>query len=142
MPKINYELCIGCGKCADVCGFDAIKIENNKAIANNEKCHGCDMCSFHCPVGAIKTKERTDEEKEKLIFEWAQMYAKKNGFKVNPDEKISKNIIKGLIMNEKKRGKRYCPCRIGNDPKNICPCAYHKEEIKIDGHCHCNLFVK
>lgn len=142
MPIINHDLCIGCGKCADVCGFDAIKIENNKAIADNKKCIGCGMCAFHCPVSAIKTKERTDEEKEKVIMEWAKSYAKKNKFNVNPDQKIASAIIKGLIMKEKKFGKRYCPCRIGNVDENVCPCIYHKEEIEKDGHCHCTLFVK
>ncbi|MCK4355114.1 hypothetical protein KAW43_02040 [Candidatus Parcubacteria bacterium] len=24
----------------------------------------------------------------------------------------------------------------------VCPCIYHKREIKEDGHCHCFLFVK
>lgn len=83
---------------------------------------------------------------EKFIEEYAK-YAKKNNFKLNPNKKIVKVVIEGLIINEKKFGKRYCPCRrVSNDPeineKIICPCAYHKREIEEDGHCHCLLFVK
>ena len=74
-------------------------------------------------------------------------YAKSNGFRLNPDKKTIERVINGLLANEKKYGKRYCPCRriSGNeeeDAKKICPCAFHKEEIEKDGHCFCNLFVK
>ena len=74
-------------------------------------------------------------------------YAKSNGFRLNPDKKTVEKIIKGIFENEKKYGKKYCPCRrvSGNeseDAKIICPCLFHKEEIEKDGHCFCNLFVK
>ncbi len=74
-------------------------------------------------------------------------YAKSNGFRLNPDRKIVEKIINGLLANEKKYGKKYCPCRrvSGNeeeDSKKICPCAFHKDEIEKDGHCFCNLFIK
>lgn len=82
----------------------------------------------------------------KLVAEYAG-YSQNNGFKLNPDNESVKRVIKGLLANETKYGKKYCPCRrvtgdIGEDAKNICPCAYHKEEIEKDGHCLCNLFVK
>ena len=83
---------------------------------------------------------------EELIKKYEE-YASENGFKLNPDKKIVENIIKSLIEREKKFGERYCPCRriTGDreeDKKIICPCIYHKEEIKRDGYCHCRLFVR
>jgi thioredoxin 1 len=74
-------------------------------------------------------------------------YAKSNGFRLNSDEKTVERVVKGLFENQKKYGKKYCPCRrvSGNgeeDAKKICPCAFHKDEIEKDGHCFCNLFVK
>lgn len=74
-------------------------------------------------------------------------YAKSNGFRLNPDKKAVERVMNGLVANEKKYGKRYCPCRRisgveAEDAKKICPCAFHKEEIEKDGHCICNLFVK
>jgi len=74
-------------------------------------------------------------------------YAKSNGFRLNPDKKVVERILKGLIANEAKHGKKYCPCRrvTGNveaDSRIICPCVFHKDEIEKDGHCLCNLFVK
>jgi len=74
-------------------------------------------------------------------------YAEKNGFQLNPDRKKVERIINGLLENEKKKGKRYCPCRrlSGNqaeDSKKICPCAYLMKEIAQDGICYCGLYVK
>lgn len=86
---------------------------------------------------------------EKLIEEFSK-YAKDSGFQINPDRKIAERVIRGLLANEEKYGKKYCPCRRvpqPNEPieeasKKICPCFWHKDEIKKDGHCFCNLYVK
>lgn len=86
-------------------------------------------------------------EEEDKILEWAEKYASRSGFKVNPDKEQARLIAQGLSKNQAKYGKRYCPCRVvtGNaeeDRKSICPCAYHKDEIAQHGSCHCELFVK
>lgn len=82
------------------------------------------------------------EDKIKKLTKEYEDYAKENGFRLNPDKKVVENIILLLLKKNK-----YCPCRrLSNneeeDKKIICPCCYHKEEIKNDGHCHCFLFVK
>lgn len=83
-------------------------------------------------------------EKMKKSF---QAYAQENGFRLNPDKKIVFLILKGLLEREKKFGARYCPCRkisgnLKEDKEKICPCKWHREEIKKYGHCLCGLFVK
>ncbi len=45
--------CIGCGKCAKVCAFDAITIENNLAYIDPSKCKLCRKCIDECPTKAI-----------------------------------------------------------------------------------------
>lgn len=45
--------CIGCGKCAKVCKFEAITVENGLAYIDNEKCKACGMCVRECPRKAI-----------------------------------------------------------------------------------------
>ncbi len=77
----------------------------------------------------------------------SQEYAEDSGFNLNPDEKTVERVINGLFENEKKHGKKYCPCRrVTGDPaedeKKICPCYWHKDEVSKDGHCFCKLFVK
>lgn len=44
--KLDRELCIDCGKCYEVCRFDAIE--------NLKKCESCSICEYVCPVEAIK----------------------------------------------------------------------------------------
>ena len=78
-------------------------------------------------------------------YAWAEAYAAKNGYKLNPDAEMLQLVIGGLAKNTEETGKRYCPCRIvtgdpEHDRKIICPCAYHHEEIKENGSCHCSLF--
>jgi len=87
------------------------------------------------------------EKKYEEMAKGYGQYAKSQDIRLNPDSKVVEMIMKGLEANQKKHGARYCPCRIitGNkqeDRKIICPCAYHKDELKQMGHCHCNLFVK
>jgi len=86
------------------------------------------------------------DNQEKLAGEYGE-YAKNNGFQLNPDKKTVERIISGLLANEKKYGKKYCPCRRvsgndGEDSRKVCPCFWHKDEIKKDGHCFCRLYVK
>jgi ferredoxin len=45
--------CIACGKCAKVCAFDAITIENGVAYIDSQKCKLCRKCVNECPTGAI-----------------------------------------------------------------------------------------
>ncbi|MBN2198121.1 ferredoxin:thioredoxin reductase [Candidatus Wolfebacteria bacterium] len=88
------------------------------------------------------------KEKEfKRLFKESEDFAKKNGFRLNPDKKAVNYLIEALFEKENKYGKKYCPCRRlkENQKENnkiVCPCVYCKEEIKKDGHCHCFLFVK
>lgn len=81
------------------------------------------------------------------IIKDSENYAQEAGIKLNSNTKVVENIYKGLFNNEKKYGKRYCPCRrvTGNAEENekiICPCFWHLEEIAKDGKCLCGLFVK
>ncbi len=45
--------CIGCGKCEEVCNFEAITIENNLAFIDSDKCTLCRKCVVVCPTNAI-----------------------------------------------------------------------------------------
>jgi len=87
------------------------------------------------------------EEEKSLARKFAEGYALKAGYMLNPDEKVRETVIEGLARNKIRYGYRYCPCRRveGNyevDKYKICPCKWHKEEIARDGHCHCTLFFK
>jgi ferredoxin-thioredoxin reductase catalytic subunit len=58
----------------------------------------------------------------------------KPGFKLNPNEKIVKGIIKAIERNEGK-----CPCvheESCDDP--ICPCS----DYRLKDKCCCQLYIK
>ena len=85
------------------------------------------------------------DEVEEKILKSSIDYAESKGFSINSDEKMLNAVISGLARNEKEKGKPFCPCRAitGNedeDKKIVCPCIYHLDEIKQDGHCKCMLF--
>ncbi|OGS27944.1 MAG: ferredoxin [Elusimicrobia bacterium RIFOXYB2_FULL_48_7] len=52
LVKVNQEKCTGCGKCADVCMVNAIKIEKGKAVIN-DNCVECGICLNTCAVKAL-----------------------------------------------------------------------------------------
>jgi ferredoxin-thioredoxin reductase catalytic subunit len=86
-----------------------------------------------------------DDGTEEELLAWAQHYAKKHGWKLNPDEKQLATVIRGLARNKARFGRPYCPCRIrsGNEERDRiieCPCIYHKDEIANEGSCHCRLY--
>jgi UDP-glucose 4-epimerase len=46
------DACTGCGTCVEYCGWDAIQVENGKAV-HSETCRGCGRCAVHCPEQAV-----------------------------------------------------------------------------------------
>ena len=56
---VNKELCTSCGKCREICRFDAIRED---FVVDPISCEGCAFCSFICPAGAIEMKENTSGE--------------------------------------------------------------------------------
>ena len=62
--SIVTERCVGCGKCKDLCRFDAIN--SNGSLSDSEaetfavdpiSCEGCKVCVKFCPVGAIDFRD-------------------------------------------------------------------------------------
>ena len=53
VPKIDDKKCNYCGKCAEVCVFNAIVVTKNKVLVFPGLCHGCGACTLFCPEKAI-----------------------------------------------------------------------------------------
>jgi ferredoxin-thioredoxin reductase catalytic chain len=87
------------------------------------------------------------EEEIKKLIKGYEEHAKENNIHLNPSAKAVESIALVLAKRKEEFGEFYCPCRriTGDkeaDKKIICPCVYHLDEVKRDGHCLCNLYVK
>lgn len=58
VPEVDERKCNFCGKCAEVCAYNAIAVLKNKVMIFPELCHGCGGCTLFCPEDAISEKER------------------------------------------------------------------------------------
>jgi ferredoxin-thioredoxin reductase catalytic subunit len=59
-------------------------------------------------------------------------YFVKEGWKLNPNEKIVKGVTRGI---ERNNGE--CPCHNDSEDKH-CPCSNYR----LRDHCCCSLYVK
>jgi len=58
VPEINKELCIGCGKCTEICQFNSLALVKGKVLVFPELCHSCGGCWLFCPANAIFQGQR------------------------------------------------------------------------------------
>ena len=58
VPEVDQNKCDGCGRCQEVCVYNAIAIVNKKVLIFPELCHGCGSCTYFCPHGAIEEKNK------------------------------------------------------------------------------------
>jgi MinD superfamily P-loop ATPase len=56
--EVDEQKCISCGRCAEVCNYNAIAMVKGKVLIFKELCHVCGGCTIACPVDAIVEKER------------------------------------------------------------------------------------
>ncbi len=59
------EACKSCGKCAEVCPYNAISVDVKRktpAVVNTAACAGCGTCAAECPFDAIVMNHFTDDQ--------------------------------------------------------------------------------
>ena len=52
------KLCVGCGKCSEVCTRNAVCMADGKSLINRSFCDSCGKCTMECPGGALKISGR------------------------------------------------------------------------------------
>lgn len=62
--EIDSNKCIGCGKCASACRFNAIRFDGpaNDIVGLTYRidpfaCEGCGFCGIICPIGAVRSEK-------------------------------------------------------------------------------------
>ncbi len=87
----------------------------------------------------------SDEDANRL-YERLDREAEESGYHLNPDVEFTKELVKGLIINEQRYGYMACPCRLATGEKDedldiICPCDYRDADVDEFGACYCALYV-
>jgi len=58
VPEVDETKCSGCGKCAELCAFNALVVLEKKVLIFPHMCHACGGCMRICPEQAITEKPR------------------------------------------------------------------------------------
>jgi len=100
VPEIDDKKCDRCGKCAEVCAYNAIVVLPQQVLVFPNLCHGCGACSYLCPQQAI-----TEVERQIGVVEWGQ--SKGIEFvhgKLNVGEAMAPPIIRKVKQHTSKEG--------------------------------------
>jgi heterodisulfide reductase subunit A len=67
IAECDETLCIGCGRCKEVCEYHALTISKDGraspvCVLNEVLCTGCGACAVACPTGAISIRHFTKDE--------------------------------------------------------------------------------
>jgi MinD superfamily P-loop ATPase len=65
VPSVDESRCTYCGKCAEVCAYNAIAVLGDHVLTFPQLCHGCGACSYLCPEEVI-----SEESRETGLVEW------------------------------------------------------------------------
>lgn len=87
----------------------------------------------------------TQEEIDKL-YDRLNREAEAGGYHLNPDIEFTKELLEGILVNEKRYGYWSCPCRLASGTKEedldiICPCDYRDPDLNEYDTCYCGLYV-
>jgi MinD superfamily P-loop ATPase len=58
VPEVDMEKCTLCGKCSEICQFQAIVVIGETVLPFPELCHSCGGCMQVCPEKAIREVDR------------------------------------------------------------------------------------
>ena len=53
VARVDEAACAGCGRCAEVCPFDAIAVDEGLVRVDVSGCMGCGVCASACPNDAV-----------------------------------------------------------------------------------------
>ena len=75
------------------------------------------------------------------LYERLNREALAGGYHLNPDLALTRDLLAGLLVNEKRFGYGSCPCRLASGKKDedldiVCPCDYRDPDLDEYGTCY------
>ena len=58
IARIDPALCNGCGRCQEVCRYDAVSSHDGIYLIDPIACEGCAACLYQCPENAIELEKQ------------------------------------------------------------------------------------
>ncbi|MFP4564478.1 MAG: FAD-binding protein [Spirochaetia bacterium] len=120
--EVDKGRCDGCGKCLDICNYDAVTIVNGKAVIDQNLCVMCKACARGCEMEAVSITELGkdvdlsgykgiwviveyfDEELKNTCF---QLLSKANELSKKSKEKVTAVLVGNTKPNEEKLQKTF-----------------------------------
>lgn len=124
VPRVDENKCNYCGKCAEVCAYNAIAVLGNHVLTFDQLCHGCGACSYLCPERAI-----SEENRETGIVEWGK--SNQVGF-VHGKLTVGEAMAPPVIRKVKEYASKNATVIIDVPPGTSCPVV---EAIKESDFC-------
>jgi ferredoxin-thioredoxin reductase catalytic chain len=80
------------------------------------------------------------------LYDMLKKVQESKGYYFNKDQKLTFELLEGLLENKKRYGYMCCPCRLASNDRDwdqdiICPCVYRKPDVEEYGSCYCSLYV-
>jgi ferredoxin-thioredoxin reductase catalytic subunit/rubredoxin len=90
--------------------------------------------------------KEVDKDEIERIYKKLDREAESAGYHLNSNVECTKELINGLLINEKRYGYWACPCRLADGKREedldiICPCDYRDPDLSEFGTCYCALYV-
>ena len=87
-----------------------------------------------------------DNSRIETVYKKLKFDTEKFGYFLNPDVEFTKELVKGLLINQDRYGYWACPCRLASGNKKddldiICPCDYRDPDLNDYETCFCGLYV-
>jgi ferredoxin-thioredoxin reductase catalytic subunit len=75
------------------------------------------------------------------LYDRLKNEAEAGGYHLNPEVEFTKELVKGLLVNQQRYGYWACPCRLSVGVKEedldiICPCDYRDPDVSEYGACY------
>jgi electron transfer flavoprotein alpha subunit len=138
---ILTDKCTGCGLCVKVCPYNAIILENKKAIVN-DPCTLCGACVGACRPGAIVIEGWKASPKEDLSkYSGICVYAEHHGGRLAP---IVPEIIGAALELKKTLNKRVSAILTGSGVRPLADelFSYGADEVWLMDHPGINEFAE
>jgi len=91
-------------------------------------------------------KTEVSDKAVDALYQRLKREAEEGGYHLNPEVDFTKDLVRSLLINEKRYGYWACPCRLASGVKDddldiICPCDYRDADVSEYGSCYCALYV-